>query len=127
MVEVGVREENGADPCEFGRGERYTPPEVPHPGTKDGVRQQADPVQLDQDGCVPDEEEPARDGLCTHPGISRRVRRESRDHEHVERDERIAQTGWYGMKKKLPANAANPTVQPLTSRVAIAPPFLIFH
>ena len=82
VVEVDVRNESGVDPFKFGCVERHAPPEVPHPVPKDGVRQQADPVQLDQDGRVPDVEQPARDGLYTRPGISRRVRRESRDDEH---------------------------------------------
>ena len=50
-------------PRELVRVERHAPPEVPDPGAKDGVRQQADPVQLDQYGRVPDVEKPARDGL----------------------------------------------------------------
>jgi hypothetical protein len=86
---------------------------MPHAPAKDGVREQADPVQLDQDGRVPEVEQPVRDGLCTYrPCVARRVRRKDSDHELVERDDH-------------PANATNPTVQPLTSRVAIAPPFRV--
>ena len=65
MVEVNVRDESGVDPAEVGR-ERYAPPQVQHPVPKYGVRQQADPVQFDQDGRVSDVEKPAR-GLSTHP------------------------------------------------------------
>ena len=65
MVEMNVRDESGVEPSELGGG-RHAPPEVQHPVPKDGVRQQADAVQLDQDGRVSDVEKPAR-GLSTHP------------------------------------------------------------
>ena len=58
VVEVDVRDESGVDASELVRVERYAPPEVPHPRAQDGVGQQADPVQLDQDGRVPDVEKP---------------------------------------------------------------------
>ena len=79
VVEMDVRDEGGVDALELGRVERYAPPEVPHPGAKDGVGQQADPVQLDQDGRVSDVEDPAGDGFlwchrssvrrCHHLGV----------------------------------------------------------
>ena len=68
VVEVDVRDESGVDPFELGTIERYAPSEVPHPGANDGVGQQANPVQLDQYGRVPDVEEPARRNVhCLDP------------------------------------------------------------
>jgi hypothetical protein len=63
MIEMDVRNESGVDLSELGCIERYAPPQVPHPLAKNGVRQQPDPVQLDQYGRVPDVEKPARYGL----------------------------------------------------------------
>ena len=70
---MDMRDEGGVDPLELSCVERHPPPEVPHPRPKDGVGQQADPVQLDQHGPVPDVEKPARDGYapirCMSPSI----------------------------------------------------------
>ena len=79
MVEVDVRDEGGVDRSELAFVERDAPPEMPHPGAKDGVSQQAYAVQLDQNGRVPDVEDPAGDGFlwchrasvfrCLHFGV----------------------------------------------------------
>ena len=70
---------------------------------QDGVRQQTNPVQLDQDGRVPDVEQPAGDFYAPIRG--------SRSGEYAESDAitstssamiSSAQTGWYGIQEELP-------------------------
>ena len=95
MVEVDVRDERRVDPSEPRPIERYAPPEVPHAVPQDGVRQQTDPVKLDQDGRVSDVGEAARDGLHDRAGHRAvRTQQSAAITSTARAIIRIAETGW---------------------------------
>jgi hypothetical protein len=73
--------------------QRSPPPKVEDATTQDGVRQQADPVQLDQDGRVPDIDESGR-GAYAVPAASRLYAQSAAMTSTSSAMIRIAQTGW---------------------------------
>ena len=60
MVIVDVREQDGVDAGDPRGLQRDSAAQVADAGAQDGVRQQTDPVQLDQDGRMPDIQQPGR-------------------------------------------------------------------
>ena len=60
MVVVDVREQDGVDAGEPRGLQRDPTAQVADPGAQDGIRQQPDPVELDQDGGMPDVQQPRR-------------------------------------------------------------------
>jgi hypothetical protein len=64
VVEVHVRDQCRRQVPQRLGGGRHTPPQVEDVAPQDGVRQQASTVQLDQDGRVPDVDEPGARGYA---------------------------------------------------------------
>jgi hypothetical protein len=60
MVVVDVGEQDSVDSGQFGGVQRNAAAQVADPGPQNRIRQQTDAVQLDQDGRMPDVQQPGR-------------------------------------------------------------------
>ena len=104
MVVVDVRDERRRQVPQALRLERDAPAQMQDARPKHGVRQQPDPVQLDQDSRVPDVDAagPGRLSGARHVSV---VGRQSGDHEHVQRDDQDRPDGLIGDEEEVPDRA----------------------
>jgi hypothetical protein len=88
-----VRDEHRIEVREALGPQRGPAPEVEDAATEDGVRQQTDPVQLDQDGRVPDVDQSGGRAYAV-PAASRLYTQSAAITSTSSAMIRIAQTGW---------------------------------